>query len=187
MRLFLALALFVLAAPACAQTAATDSDAPTTPLDSTAAPDTPEADRTVTEETVAEIIAGEGVHVVHFWAPWCGNSISELRAGWYEAVEDHPDVSFTFVAIWNDDEDASETLGRYGIPDRVTVLAQPDHGPSEDRSARRRTFLGMPITWTPTTWIFHRNGELAMAFNWGEVTPEQLAQSLEWVRADWSH
>ena len=33
---------------------------------------------------------------------------------------------------------------------------------------KMETFLGLPVTWTPTTWIF-RNGRLRYAFNYGEL------------------
>jgi hypothetical protein len=29
-------------------------------------------------------------------------------------------------------------------------------------------FLGLPVTWLPTTWIF-RDGKLRYAFNYGEL------------------
>ena len=142
---------------------------------------------TPAEAAVAEVIAGEGIHVVHLWAPWCGNSTAEFRAGWYTVIEDHPEVSFSFVTIWNDGERADETLARYGIPDRVLRLAQPDLGPSDVRANRRRTFLGLPVTWTPTTWVFREGGQLAVAFNYGEVSPEQLTEAIALARADWTH
>jgi thiol-disulfide isomerase/thioredoxin len=139
------------------------------------------------ERTVREAIARDGVHVVHFWAPWCGNSTNEFAQGWYEVVEAHPEVSFTFVTVWNDGETGQRTLDRYGIPPSVTVLAQPDLGPSADRALRRRTFLGLPLTWTPTTWIFNRNGALAYAFNYGEVSPDELTAALAAAAASWEH
>ena len=55
------------------------------------------ADLTDAERAVAETIEADGIHVVHFWAPWCDNSIAELRAGWYEAVEQHPE-KFAFLS-----------------------------------------------------------------------------------------
>jgi len=180
------LALFVLLATsgACAQTPALDGP----PADAAPA-DTTAAERTEAEDAVAATIAEPGVHVVHFWAPWCGNSRSEYEAGWYEAVADHPDVTFSFVTIWNDGEAAADRLARWGIEasDHVFIYAQPDLGPSADRSLRRRTFLGLPVTWTPTTWVFNREGTLAYAFNYGEVSPDLLATAIEDARADWSH
>ena len=176
----------LLSASACAQTAPTpaaSADAPAVAADTTA------ADRTDTERAVEAAIAQPGVHVVHFWAPWCGNSRAEFEAGWYEVVEANPDVSFSFVAIWNDGRDSADRLARYGITagDHVAVYAQPDRGPTADRSLRRRTFLGLPLTWTPTTWVFNRDGQLAYAFNYGEVSPDMLATAIEHARDEWTH
>ena len=150
----------------------------------------PTADgRTATEIAVQETISRPGVHVVHFWAPWCGNSRAELEGGLYEVVEAHPDVSFSFVAIWNDGDDGADRLARYGVEpsDQVAVYAQPDRGPSADRALRRRTFLGLPLTWTPTTWVFNRDGALAYAFNYGEVSNEMLTAAIADARNEWTH
>lgn len=142
---------------------------------------------TAAEKRVADILKEDGVHVVHFWAPWCGNSIAELRNGWYELVERHPEVSFTFVTIWNDGASARETMERYGLPVRVVELTQEDFGPSDDKARRRRSFLGLPVTWIPTTWVFHGNGALAYAFNYGELEMAQLDTAIAGARSDWSH
>ena len=172
--------LFALAASASAQP---------TPPGAPAQASTATTDQTDVEAAVAERIAGEGVHVVHFWAPWCGNSRAEFEAGWYQVVEAHPDVTFSFVTIWNDGHDGADQLARWGISasDHVFVHAQPDRGPSADRSARRTTFLGLPLSWTPTTWVFNREGKLAYAFNYGEVSPEMLAQAIDDSRDMWHH
>lgn len=140
---------------------------------------------TEAEVRVREIIAQEGVHVVHFWAPWCGNSIAELRDGWYALVEENPDVTFTFVTVWNDGESGQPTLQRYAIPDRVVELTQPDFGPSTDETQRRRTFLDLPVTWIPATWIFNDNGELAFALNYGEMSMETIQTLIDVAEADW--
>ena len=66
-----------------------------------AQPEAPAEALSPAEQLVQEIIGKEGIHVVHFWSPWCGNSLSELSSGWYEVMEEHPDVSFTFVTIFN--------------------------------------------------------------------------------------
>lgn len=147
----------------------------------------PDADLTPAEGAVRDQVTQDGVHVVHFWAPWCDNSRAELENGWYEVVEHNDDVTFTFVTIWNDGEAGQETLDRYAIPETVTVLTQDDFGPSEDKANRRRRFLGLPVTWIPTTWVFHKNGELAYAFNYGELAMTQLQQALDGARSTWPH
>ncbi|MEM1118617.1 MAG: thioredoxin [Bacteroidota bacterium] len=146
------------------------------------------AERTATETAVAETIAQEGVHVVRLWAPWCGNSRAELEGGvWRDLVEAHPDVTFSFVTIWSDGRDGAEMLRRFGVSEGVAVYAQPDRGPSANRSLRRTTFLGLPLSWTPTTWIFNRGGKLAYAFNYGEVNAEQIAQAIDDANDPWAH
>ena len=189
---FFCVALALAATTACAQ--GPPGQATTSPIRpdeapalATEDPTTPPQDLTETEAAVQRTIEGEGVHVVHFWAPWCGNSRAEFESGWYEVVAAHPEVSFTFVTVWNDGDDGAATLARYGIPDSATILAQPDRGPSADRDARRRTFLGLPLSWTPTTWIFNRGGQLAYAFNYGEVSAERLEAAIEDARAGWEH
>ncbi len=145
------------------------------------------ADLTEAERAVLDRLGGGGLHVVHFWAPWCGNSIAELRDGWYQLVEGHPDVGFTFVTIWNDGESAREEMVRYGLSERVAEVVQPDLGPSDDKENRRRRFLGLPVTWIPTTWVVRENGELAYAFNYGEMGMDELARAVGAARADWPH
>lgn len=142
---------------------------------------------TDTERTVQSIIAEDGIHVVRFWNPRCGNSRSELQMGLYQVVEANPDITFTFVTIWNDENAGQDILDQYFIPETVTVLVQPDEGPSSDRENRRREFLGLPVTWTPTTRIYHRNGDLAYAFNYGELSPEALQQAIDNTRSEWTH
>jgi len=134
------------------------------------------------ERAVHALIARDGITVVHFWAPWCDNSVNELREGWYAVVEENPDVEFAFVTVWNDGGDGRDALQRYAIPDRVRVLTQPD-GRAE--ALRRREFLGMPVTWIPTTWVFREGGELAFAFNYGELTMPQLQAAIQSAAGAW--
>lgn len=137
------------------------------------------------EAQVQEVIQTDGLHVVHFWAPWCSNSERELAQGWADLVEDNPAVTFTFVTVWNDGKNAASLLDEYNIPDRVTEVTQPDLGPSDDRGQRRRAFLGFPVTWVPSTWIFHQNGELAFAMNYGEMEMETIQTLIDATRTEW--
>lgn len=140
---------------------------------------------TEAEQQVQQLIARDGVHVVHFWAPWCDNSISELRNGWYDLIERNPEVSFTFVTAWNDGQSGQATMQRFAIPGRVVELTLPDFGPSSDETQRRRQFMGLPLTWLPSTWVFHHNGELAFALNYGEMQMETLQHLLDTTRQVW--
>ncbi len=150
----------------------------------------PNENLTPAEVFVKDRIQKEGIHVVHFWAPWCGNSIAELKSGWYETVrafENDERVTFTFVTIWNQGKSGRDVLNRYLIPETVNEQVLPDFGNSEEYIHRRRIFLGLPVTWTPTTWVFNRSGQLAYAFNYGEVTAEKLKGAIDDARASWHH
>ncbi len=140
---------------------------------------------TEAEAKVQDLLRADGVHVVHFWAPWCSNAKNELAAGWGDLIRENPDVNFVFVSIWNDGEDGTSVLDAYDIPERVPTLTLPDTGPSTDESARRRQFLGLPFTWSPSTWIFHDNGELAFAMNYGEMPMSTVQELIDSTRADW--
>ena len=176
------LSALVAALPACAQTAPPMPPPAPMPVGSETVSD---AATTDAEARVRAVIAQDGVHVVHFWAPWCDNSTSELGGGWYEVVERHPDVSFSFVTLWNDGAVGESTLTRYAIPARVERLVVPGAMPA--KGDRRTTFLDMPVSWIPTTWVFNRNGRLATAFNYGEATPEQLDAAIAGAANDWPH
>lgn len=207
---YLLLSLFVvLALPAHAQNTSECPAGQLQPLDSTASTSSPtsgsdaaqvEAKRvTVTDPTpavsvsptteaetfVQDRIETDGLHVVHFWAPWCPNSKNELDNGWRSLVNDNPNVTFTFVTVWNDNERGTAVLNDYNLPDRVVEVTQPDFGPSDNESNRRYSFLSLPITWIPSTWIFHNNGELAFAMNYGEMEMDTIQSLLDATRADW--
>ena len=124
---------------------------------------------TAAEARVRQTVEGDGVHVVHFWAPWCPNSRHEIEAFWPAAVEAHPDVSFTFVTVWNDGVSARDYLDRHGVPARVEEVTPTGDGSHEDPAGRRKVFLGLPMPWVPSTWGFHKNGQVAFAVNYGEL------------------
>ncbi|MDX1545842.1 MAG: thioredoxin family protein [Rhodothermales bacterium] len=143
---------------------------------------------TDTEQQVQALLEEGGTVVVHFWAPWCHNSRNEYAGGfWPGVIAAHDDVRFVFVTVFNDGRLSSDVLDDAGIPSDVVRLAQPDYGPSNKRRNRRQTFLGLPLTWTPTTWIFNRRGRLAYAVNYGEVDAALMQTLLAKVGTDWSH
>jgi hypothetical protein len=137
------------------------------------------------ERYVQDVITQDGLHVVHFWAPWCSNSRNELDNGWAGLVAANPSVTFTFVTVWNDGADGASMLDNYNLPDRVTEVTQPDLGPSSNEDNRRQSFLTHPVTWIPSTWIFHNNGELAFAMNYGEMDMSTLQSLIDATRTDW--
>lgn len=136
--------------------------------------------RSEAEAAVRAQIAEDGVHVVHFWAPWCPNSVGEMEAGWADLVARHPDVSFTFVTIRNDGASARAMMDAHDLPARVTELTMPSA-----RADKRRLFLGLPVTWIPTTWIFHQRGDLAFALNYGEMPMRTLDTLLDATQREW--
>ena len=173
--LFLLLFMTLLVSPACAQ-----------PDNGGNAGALPDEAYTETERQVEALLAEDGVFVVHFWAPWCHNSRHELRSRfWPELVAEQEEVNFIFVTVYNDGEIDDALLDRFDIPERVVRFGQPDFGESRIKANRRRTFLGLPLTWTPTTWIFHRNGKLAYAVNYGEVSLEMMRTLLDATKKDW--
>ena len=133
------------------------------------------------ERTVRDTIAEAGVHVVHVWAPWCGNSLNEHGPVWSGFAERHPGVSLTFVTVWNDGASGADVLRAGGVEAAEVVVP----GPKPEKADRRLTFLGLPVSWIPTTWVFNRGGLLATAFNYGEVSAEQLAHAIEGARSGW--
>lgn len=149
---------------------------------------TQSSSETIVEQRVRQKIQTDGVHVVHFWAPWCSNSINEMKQGWYELVENYADstnVDFTFVTVWNNGESGRAEMDTYAIPENVVELKQADFGNSELKANRRYTFMGLPLTWIPSTWVFNRNGKLAYAFNYGEQSIPALQQAIEDAKKHW--
>lgn len=141
--------------------------------------------RTDAEALVRETVLADGVHVVVFWAAWCGNSVSQLERGLADAVARHRGVTFTFVSLWDEGRTGEAALREHGIPTRAQITAQPGVGQDAPKEDRDMTFLGLPVSWIPTTWVFNRNGRLATAFNHGEVTMEQLDAAIAGAASDW--
>lgn len=119
------------------------------------------------EQKTLEAIKSPELSVVHLWAPWCSNCLTELKSGgWLKMVKENPQTRFYFVSVWNDGEDGRAMLKKYEMADQpnVTILADP--GPR--RGNKITQFLGLPISWIPTTWVY-KGGDLRYAMNYGEV------------------
>ena len=152
-----------------------------------AAADAPTPATTPAEERVKEILAEQGVHVVHLWAPWCPNSIGEMADGaWDDLAAENADASFTFVTIWNDGNGGAGKIEKYGLPlgERITevVPAAPEQG-------RLDQFMGHAINWVPSTWIFRTpdegETERAFALNYGEMNRATLQTLIDAAGNDW--
>jgi thiol-disulfide isomerase/thioredoxin len=142
------------------------------------------ADPLPVEQQVAEAVKSPGVTVVHLWAPWCSNCLSELsKNGWSRFIAANPDVNFIFVTIWND-EDGHAVLLKNGVGPQKNfqLYLHPNHSRADGE--KMTSFLGLPVTWTPSTWIF-RNGSLRYAFNYGELRFALLQQILRDTTEKW--
>lgn len=136
------------------------------------------------EQQVGDLLKQPGATVVHLWATWCPNCGREFKdGGWQNFVEANPQTRFVFVTFWNDGNDGKAQLTAAGIgaQPNVTVLAHP--GPRKG-DAKPTSFLGTPVTWLPSTWIFDK-GKLKFALNYGEVRFGILQQLLEDAQAKW--
>ncbi|HRP06187.1 MAG TPA: hypothetical protein PLV87_14840 [Opitutaceae bacterium] len=143
-----------------------------------------EADWLPIEKQVAEITRSQEITVVHFWAPWCSNCASELaNGGWSSFVEGNPKVRFVFVTTWHT-EDGRGLLERNGLGKQrnFQLLLHPNG--SRNSADMVKTFMGLPVTWIPATWVF-RDGKLRYALNFGEVRFAMLQQMVDDTSRSW--
>lgn len=136
------------------------------------------------ETEVKEMVASKEVTVVHFWAPWCSNCIVEQKDdGWAKFIAGNPRVRFVFIEAWNDGKDSRGSLAKYNIGPQPNLTLLVDPRPRRG-DGRMRTFMGLPVTWLPSTWVF-RDGRLSFAFNHGEIRFPILQQLVDDAGADW--
>ncbi|HWA10655.1 MAG TPA: thioredoxin fold domain-containing protein [Opitutaceae bacterium] len=136
------------------------------------------------EQQVSEAIKSTGVTVVHFWAPWCPNCASEMsHNAWSKFIAANPTTNFIFVTIWSD-EDGHAVLAKNGIGPQKNFHLYLHENPSRIDGEKMMTFWGLPVTWTPTTWIF-RNGRLRYAINYGEIRFPILQQLVTDTTGNW--
>ena len=138
------------------------------------------------EEKVAEAVKAPGLTVVHLWATWCSNCQAELKSGgWAKMVKDNPTTQFVFVSVWNSGDDGAAMLKKFEIAGQPNVTLVADPGPRRGDN-KLKSFLGLPVSWIPTTWVF-KGGDLRYALNYGEVRFPVLQQFLEDSNSEWSH
>lgn len=150
----------------------------------TAAVETPPTPAVALEQQVAELLKQPGATVVHLWATWCPNCGREFKeGGWQKFVEANPQTRFVFVTFWNDGTDGRAQLAANGLgaQPNVTILGHPGPRKGEQKPTH---FLGTPVTWLPSTWIYDKN-KLKFALNYGEIRFNILQQLLEDAQAKW--
>ena len=139
------------------------------------------------EKEIAALVASPTVTVVHFWAPWCSNCQAELKSeGWAQFVAANPQVKFVFLNIWHKGQSPLPVLAAAGLSAQPNLLLRTHPNASRLVADRLNTFLGLPVTWIPTTWIF-RDGKLRLAFNYGEVRFPVLQQMVNDAQNSWEH
>jgi thiol-disulfide isomerase/thioredoxin len=140
------------------------------------------------ELQVADLVAGPQVTVVHFWAPWCPNCRAELdpTTGWAKFINDNPGVKVVFMNVWHKGQDPAPRLAAAGLGAQPNLLLLTHPNPSRLAADRLNKFLGLPLTWIPTTWVY-REGKLRVAFNYGEIRFPVLQQMVDDARNEWSH
>ncbi len=132
------------------------------------------------EQQVAEAVKSPKLTVVHLWAPWCPNCKAELEdGGWKKFIEANPDTQFVFVTVRRGEEgDGKALLAKYGVgPQKNLQLLVHPNGVRKGEGMVTE-FMGLPLTWIPTTWIF-RDGKLRYALNYGEIRFPMLQQLLQ--------
>ena len=140
------------------------------------------------EMQVSELVAGPQVTVVHFWAPWCSNCRAEMSPddGWAKFIAANPAVKVVFVNVWHKGQDPAPRLAAAGLGPQPNLLLLTHPNPSRLAADRLNTFLGLPLTWVPTTWVY-REGKLRVAFNYGEIRFPVLQQMVDDARNEWDH
>lgn len=140
------------------------------------------------EMQVTELVAGPQVTVVHFWAPWCPNCRAEMdpAGGWAKFLADNPKAKVVFVNIWHKGQDPAPRLAAAGLGGQPNLLLLTHPNPSRLAADRLNSFLGLPVTWVPTTWVF-RESKLRVAFNYGEIRFPVLQQMVDDARNEWTH
>ncbi|HVU33101.1 MAG TPA: hypothetical protein VHE61_06680 [Opitutaceae bacterium] len=140
------------------------------------------------EQQVAAAVKAPGVTIVHLWAPWCPNCKAELEHhGWTAFLAANPGVNVIFVTVWAGDQgDGHALLAKYGVGDQANFRLLLHPNPSRRDADRMTEFLGLPVTWIPSTWVF-RDGTLRYALNYGELHFPMLQELVRDASDKWEH
>ena len=104
--------------------------------------------------------------------------------GWRKFTEENPKVRVVFINIWHKNLDAAAALKVAGLGPQPNFLARTDANSSNQRGEKLETFLGFPVQWVPTTWVY-RQGKLRYALNYGEIRFAMLQQMVADASEQW--
>lgn len=137
------------------------------------------------ERDVAAIAAGPQVTIIHFWAPWCPNCRAEMTPdGWAKFIADNPKVQVVFINFWHRGDDPAPKLAAAGLGSQPNLRLLTHPNPSRLAADRANSFLGLPVTWLPSTWVY-RDGKMRVAFNYGEIRFPVLQQMVDDATKKW--
>ncbi len=137
------------------------------------------------EQQVLAQTKSPNVTIVHLWAPWCPNCKAELH-GWTAFLEANPDVNVVFVTVWRGEQgDGRALLEQNGIGAQANFRLLVHPNASRKKGEKMTEFLGMPVTWIPTTWVY-RDGTLRYALNYGELRFPMLQQMVRDAEDKWA-
>jgi len=140
------------------------------------------------ERAVSEAVQSPDVTIVHLWAPWCPNCKAELtETGWKAFLHTNPDVNVVFVTVWAGDKgDGKPLLEKAGLLDEPNFRLLLHPNTSRKKGEKMTEFLGLPVSWIPTTWVF-RGGTMRYALNYGELRFPILQQLVRDAQDKWEH